>query len=67
MFLLVGMLYERTHTTQLPIAWAVWPSPIPFISGILLIAGMASLGLPGLSGFISEFLAFPRTLRNIPV
>jgi NADH-quinone oxidoreductase subunit M len=31
---------------------------VPFISGILLIAGMASLGLPGLSGFVGEFLAF---------
>ncbi|MGG1552516.1 complex I subunit 4 family protein [Paenibacillus ferrarius] len=57
MFLLVGSLYERTQTTQLS-ALGGLASSIPFISGILLIAGMASLGLPGLSGFISEFLAF---------
>ena len=31
---------------------------MPFMSGMLLAAGMASLGLPGLSGFIGEFLAF---------
>ncbi|MDR6553644.1 NADH-quinone oxidoreductase subunit M [Paenibacillus qinlingensis] len=57
MFLLVGSIYERTETTQLDRLGGLAKN-IPFISGILLIAGMASLGLPGLSGFISEFLAF---------
>ncbi|MGG1519796.1 NADH-quinone oxidoreductase subunit M [Paenibacillus oryzisoli] len=63
MFLLVGSLYERTQTTQLS-ALGGLASSIPFISGILLIAGMASLGLPGLSGFISEFLAFVGLFEN---
>ncbi|GGA12219.1 NADH-quinone oxidoreductase subunit M [Paenibacillus marchantiophytorum] len=57
MFLLVGSIYERTETTELDRLGGL-ASNLPFISGILLIAGMASLGLPGLSGFISEFLAF---------
>lgn len=57
MFLLVGSIYERTNTTDLDRLGGL-ASSVPFISGILLIAGMASLGLPGLSGFISEFLAF---------
>jgi NADH-quinone oxidoreductase subunit M len=57
MFLLVGSIYERTGSTDLDRLGGL-ASSIPFISGILLIAGMASLGLPGLSGFISEFLAF---------
>ncbi|MDB5053332.1 MAG: proton-translocating NADH-quinone oxidoreductase subunit [Bacilli bacterium] len=57
MFLIVGSIYERTETTQLDKLGGLAKS-MPFISGILLIAGMASLGLPGLSGFISEFLAF---------
>lgn len=57
MFLLVGSIYERTETTQLDRLGGLAKN-IPFISGILLIGGMASLGLPGLSGFISEFLAF---------
>lgn len=57
MFLLVGSIYERTNTTELNRLGGL-ASSVPFISGILLIAGMASLGLPGLSGFISEFLAF---------
>lgn len=57
MFLIVGSIYERTRTTRLDELGGLAKS-IPFISGILLVAGMASLGLPGLSGFISEFLAF---------
>ncbi|MFH5187604.1 NuoM family protein [Paenibacillus sp. TAB 01] len=57
MFLLVGAIYERTQTTMLDHLGGL-AAKIPFISGILLVSGMASLGLPGLSGFVSEFLAF---------
>jgi len=56
-FLLVGSIYERTQTTQLDQLGGLAKS-LPFMSGILLVAGLASLGLPGLSGFISEYLAF---------
>ncbi|MDP5276839.1 complex I subunit 4 family protein [Chengkuizengella axinellae] len=66
MFLIVGSIYERTQTTQLDELGGLAKS-IPFISGILLIAGMASLGLPGLSGFISEFLAFVGLFETMPV
>jgi len=57
LFLIVGSIYERTQTTQLDQLGGLAKS-MPFISGILMIAGLASLGLPGLSGFISEFLVF---------
>ncbi|WP_135557533.1 complex I subunit 4 family protein [Paenibacillus cymbidii] len=57
MFLLVGAIYERTQTTTIDELGGLAAS-VPFLSGILLVAGLASLGLPGLSGFISEFLAF---------
>lgn len=57
MFLLVGAIYERTKTTMLDELGGL-ARTVPFISGILLVSGMASLGLPGLSGFISEFLVF---------
>jgi NADH-quinone oxidoreductase subunit M len=57
MFLLVGSIYERTETTNLQELGGLAKS-IPFIGGILMVAGMASLGLPGLSGFAGEFLAF---------
>lgn len=57
MFLIVGSIHERTGTTELNNLGGLAKS-VPFMSGMLLIAGLASLGLPGLSGFISEFLAF---------
>ncbi|GAB2721413.1 NuoM family protein [Paenibacillus thermoaerophilus] len=57
LFLIVGSLYERTKTTEIPQLGGL-ASSMPFMSGMLLMAGMASLGLPGLSGFVSEFMAF---------
>ncbi|TJY41908.1 NADH-quinone oxidoreductase subunit M [Cohnella pontilimi] len=57
LFLIVGTLYERTGTTQIDELGGLAKS-MPFLSGILLTAGMASLGLPGLSGFVGEFLSF---------
>lgn len=57
LFLIVGSLYERTGTTELSELGGL-ARTLPFMSGILLAAGMASLGLPGLSGFVGEFLAF---------
>lgn len=56
LFLIVGSLYERTGTTELGELGGLAKS-LPFMSGVLLTAGMASLGLPGLSGFIGEFLS----------
>jgi NADH-quinone oxidoreductase subunit M len=57
LFLIVGSLYERTGTTELGELGGLARS-MPFMSGVLLTAGLASLGLPGLSGFIGEFLSF---------
>ncbi|MFC5701584.1 NuoM family protein [Cohnella faecalis] len=57
LFLLVGCLYERTGTTELDQLGGLARS-VPFLSGILLVGGLASLGLPGLSGFVGEFLSF---------
>lgn len=56
LFLIVGSLYERTGTTELPKLGGLARS-MPFMSGVLLTAGLASLGLPGLSGFVGEFLS----------
>ncbi|MEI7025700.1 complex I subunit 4 family protein [Paenibacillus sp. y28] len=66
LFLIVGNLYERTATTQIDRLGGLAKS-IPFTSGMLLIAGMASLGLPLLSGFISEFLALLGLFGQHPV
>jgi NADH-quinone oxidoreductase subunit M len=55
MFFLVGVIYERTHTRDLNEYGGLFPL-VPIYGGILIFTSMASLGLPGLNGFISEFL-----------
>ncbi len=55
MFFLVGVLYERTHTRDLTKYGGLFPL-IPVYGAILIFTSMASLGLPGLNGFVSEFL-----------
>ncbi len=55
MFFLVGVLYDRTHTRDLTKYGGLFPL-IPVYGGILIFTSMASLGLPGLNGFVSEFL-----------
>jgi NADH-quinone oxidoreductase subunit M len=55
MFFLVGVIYERTHTRNLNEYGGLFPL-VPVYGGVLIFTSMASLGLPGLNGFISEFL-----------
>jgi len=57
MFLLVGVLYDRAHTREIA-AFGGLGSKIPVYTGIMVLFSMASLGLPGMSGFISEFMVF---------
>jgi len=55
MFLLVGVIYDRTHTRNLNDFGGLFPLA-PVYGGILMFTSMASLGLPGLGGFVSEFM-----------
>ncbi len=55
MFLLVGALYHKAHTRDLRKMGGLWVLA-PIYGGILIFTSMASLGLPGLGGFVSEFL-----------
>jgi NADH-quinone oxidoreductase subunit M len=55
MFFLVGVIYERLHTRSLNDYGGLFPL-VPVYGGILIFTAMGSLGLPGLGGFISEFL-----------
>jgi NADH-quinone oxidoreductase subunit M len=55
MFFLVGVIYERAHTRNLKDLGGLFPL-IPIYGGVLIFTSMASLGLPGLNGFVSEFL-----------
>jgi NADH-quinone oxidoreductase subunit M len=55
MFFLVGVLYDQAHTRNLNDFGGLY-AQLPVYGGILLFTVMGSLGLPGLGGFISEFL-----------
>ncbi|MFQ6132047.1 MAG: NuoM family protein [Armatimonadota bacterium] len=57
LFLLVGVIYDRAHTRDLD-AFGGLGSKMPAYAGVLILAAMASLGLPSLAGFVSEFLCF---------
>ncbi len=56
-FALIGMLYGRTHTRLINEMGGLM-KVIPFLSVCYVIAGLASLGLPGLSGFVAEMTIF---------
>ncbi len=55
LFLLVGVLYDRAHTRDMA-AFGGLGAQMPIYAGILVFFSLASLGLPGLSGFVAEFL-----------
>jgi NADH-quinone oxidoreductase subunit M len=56
LFLLVGMLYERRHTRDIDAFGGLW-RVMPVYAVLLLVTMLASVGLPGLNGFVGEFLA----------
>ncbi|HID89222.1 MAG TPA: NADH-quinone oxidoreductase subunit M [Anaerolineales bacterium] len=66
LFFLVGIIYERAHTRDLK-AFGGLASQIPYYYGITVVTGFASLGLPGLAGFWSEFFVFRGTVYFIPI
>jgi NADH-quinone oxidoreductase subunit M len=65
LFFIVGIIYERTHTRDLQ-AFGGLGSKLPYYYGITMVTGFASLGLPGLAGFWSEFFVFRGALAIIP-
>jgi NADH-quinone oxidoreductase subunit M len=60
LFLLVGMVYERTHTRQLSEMGGLY-TVMPWLLGAFLFAVFASAGLPGLNSFVGEFLVIVGT------
>ena len=56
-FALIGMIYGRTHTRDIREMGGLMKI-IPFLGACYVIAGLASLGLPGLSGFVAEMTIF---------
>ena len=56
LFLLVGMLYDRRHTYEIADYRGLWKA-VPILGGLFVAATFASIGLPGFSGFVGEFLS----------
>jgi NADH-quinone oxidoreductase subunit M len=56
-FAAIGMIYFRTHTRKIDELGGLL-AKLPFISTVFVIAGLCSLGLPGLSGFVAEMTVF---------
>lgn len=57
LFFMVGCIYERTHTRNLA-EYGGLRKIMPIYAGILGVSMFSSLGLPGLNGFIGEFMVF---------
>jgi NADH-quinone oxidoreductase subunit M len=54
LFLLVGMIFEQTHTREIKVYGGLWKIT-PVFGSIMLIVSLSSMGLPGLNGFVGEF------------
>ncbi|WP_077215047.1 NADH-quinone oxidoreductase subunit M [Bacillus dakarensis] len=66
LFFLVGIFYERFHTSTISSLGGM-AKGMPITAGFLLAGALASLGLPGMSGFVSEFMAFLGLFGEMPV
>ena len=65
LFLMVGMIYERRHTRLIADFGGLW-KVIPAFSALFLVIVLSSLGLPGLNGFVGEFLVLVGAFQVSP-
>ncbi len=63
LFLIVGMIYDRTHTRKISDYGGI-TKVVPIFAVVFLIATLSSIGLPGLNGFIGEFLILNGTFNS---
>ncbi|MBS4190106.1 NADH-quinone oxidoreductase subunit M [Bacillus sp. FJAT-49705] len=66
LFFLVGVFYERLETSNIKNLGGL-AKGMPITAGFLLAGAMASLGMPGMSGFVSEFMAFLGLFKELPI
>jgi NADH-quinone oxidoreductase subunit M len=65
LFLLVGMIYDRRHTRLIADFGGLWKQ-LPVFSAVLMVVTLSSIGLPGLNGFVGEFLILLGSFRVTP-
>jgi NADH-quinone oxidoreductase subunit M len=63
LFLIVGIIYERRHTRMIA-EFGGLSNPMPIYATIFLIVSLSSIGLPGLNGFVGEFLILLGTFKT---
>jgi NADH-quinone oxidoreductase subunit M len=66
LFLAVGMLYERRHTREIS-EFGGLAETLPWFAALFMIVCLSSIGLPGLNGFIGEFLVLLGAFRVAPI
>ena len=66
LFLLVGMIYDRRHTKKIA-DFGGLARTMPIFAGLFLFTTFASIGLPGLNGFIGEFMVLLGSFPTLPV
>jgi NADH-quinone oxidoreductase subunit M len=64
-FAAVGVIYDRTHTRDIDVLEGL-ARRMGFTAVVFAVAGLASLGLPGLSGFVAELLVFLGLFQTYP-
>jgi NADH-quinone oxidoreductase subunit M len=65
LFLLIGMIYERRHTRMIDEYGGI-ARVVPLFSLVLTVVALSSIGLPGLNGFVGEFLVLLGSFRAYP-
>ena len=65
-FAMVGVIYDRTHTRDIMVLEGM-AKRMGVVAAFFVVAGLASLGLPGLSGFVAELLVFLGLFQTYPV
>lgn len=66
LFMIVGVIYDRSHTRGLD-DFGGLANKMPIYTGIMMVAFFAAIGLPGLSGFISEAMVFLGAFNTYPM
>lgn len=65
LFLLIGFIYDRTHTRQIERYGGIW-AVVPIFASLFLVVTLGSIGLPGTNGFVGEFLILLGAFRAHP-
>jgi NADH-quinone oxidoreductase subunit M len=66
LFFIVGMIYERRHTRMIA-DFGGLSTPMPIYAAIFMIVTLSSIGLPGLNGFVGEFLILLGAFKTNPI